>query len=120
MNTAQFLANQKAYFSHSYDQFRAFGGPCVYFHVECLRAGRDAFLSQRHIEMLYATLTAWGMHRMGNAETTKTKLTDWECFQASLVSTASALAEFRGCKLLEMSEGQYSEAVSRLRACYQA
>jgi len=70
--------------------------------------------------MLYATLTAWGMHRMGDAETTKTKLTDWERFQASIVATAPALTEFRGCKLLEMSENQYSEAVSRLRACYQA
>jgi hypothetical protein len=47
-------------------------------------------------------------------------LTDWERFQASLVAIAPALAEFRGCKLLEMSENQYSEAVSRLRACYQA
>jgi len=29
-----------------------------------------------------ATLTAWGMHRMGNAETTKTKLTDWDSYYA--------------------------------------
>jgi hypothetical protein len=119
MNTARFLANQKTYFLRSYDGFRAFGGPCVYFHLECLRAGRESFLSQRHIEMLYATLTAWGMHRMGDAETTKTKLTDWEHFQASLLAVAPALTEFRGCKLLEMSESQYSEAVSRLLACYQ-
>ncbi len=69
--------------------------------------------------MLYATLTAWGMHRMGNAETAKTKLSDWGRFKASLVAAAPALAEFRGFKLLQMSETQYSEAVSRLRACYQ-
>lgn len=120
MNTAQFLVDQKTYFSRSYDEFRAFGGPCVYFHLECLRAGKEAFLSRRHIEMLYATLTAWGMHRMGGTETTKTKLTNWERFQASLVVTAPALAEFRSCKLLEMSESHYSEAVSRLRDCYEA
>jgi hypothetical protein len=119
MNTIQFLANQKTYFARSYEQFCAFGGPCVYFHLECLRAGREAFLSQRHIEMLYATLTAWGMHRMGDAEATKTKLTDWNCFQASLVRAAPILTEFRDCKLLEMSESQYSEAVSRLRSCYE-
>jgi hypothetical protein len=119
MNTAQFLAGQTTYFARSYEQFCAFGGPCVYFHLECLRAGREAFLSRRHIEMLYATLTAWGMHRMGDADTTKTKLSDWDCFQASLVCTASALAEFRNCKMSEMSESQYSQTVSRLRDCYE-
>ena len=60
------------------------------------------------------------MHRMGGAENTKTKLTNWERFQASLVATAPALAEFRGCKLLEMSESQYSEALSQLLNCYEA
>lgn len=119
MNATQFLADQKTYFARSYEQFCAFGGPCVYFHLECLRAGREAFLSPRHIEMLYATLTAWGMHRMGDADTTKTKLTDWDRFQASLVRIGPALAEFRDCKLSEMSESHYSEAVSRLRDCYE-
>jgi hypothetical protein len=120
MNTTQFLADQKTYFSRSYDEFCAFGGPCVHFHLECLRAGSAAFLSQRHLEMLYATLTAWGMHRMGAAETSKTRLTDWKDFQASLVAAAPALAEFRSCKFLELSENQYSEAVSRLRDSYEA
>lgn len=116
VNTTQLLTGQRTYFSGSYAQFCAFGGPCVYFHLECLRAGREAFLSHRHIEMLYATLTAWGMHRMGG----DTKLTDWKRFQASLVAVAPALAEFRSCKLLDVSESQYSEAVSQLSACYRA
>src|SRR5271168_3800132 len=64
-NIDRFLADQKRYFSGSHDQFLAFGGPWVYFHEQCLLAGAEKFLSLRHIEMLYATLTAWGMHRMG-------------------------------------------------------
>jgi hypothetical protein len=34
-NVDKFLASQQRYFSGSYDQFLAFGGPCVYFHKEC-------------------------------------------------------------------------------------
>ena len=87
-NIERFITNQERYFSGSYEQFLAFGGPSVYFHVECLRAGQTDFLSKRHIEMLYATLAAWGMHRMGDLETTKTKLTNWERFYGSLVARA--------------------------------
>jgi hypothetical protein len=119
-NTDRFIADQKKYFFGSYEQFAAFGGPCVYFHRECLQAGEEAFLSKRHIEMLYATLTAWGMHRMGNSETTRTKLTDWERFQGSLIVHAAGLQQFKRHRLSDMSEAEYSDAVSRLQPYYNA
>jgi len=119
-NVDKFIADQTRYFSGSYEQFAAFGGPCVYFHNECLRAGQEAFLSKRHIEMLYATLTAWGMHRMGNSETTKTKLTDWERFHGSLINHAAQLQKFKGHRLLDTSEAEYSDAVLRVQSCYNA
>ena len=120
MNTNRFLAEQKTYFGGSYEQFALFGGPCIYFHNECLRAGRDAFLSVRHIEMLYATLTAWGMHRMGNAESTKTKLTGWQQFHDSIVAQGEGLEQFLTCKLSEMSEDEYATALLKLRPYYEA
>jgi hypothetical protein len=120
MNASAFLADQKHYFADSYAQFEKFGGTCVYFHVECLRAGREAFLSHRHLEMLYATLTAWGLHRMGDVDTTKTKLTDWKQFHDSLLANAKALRPFLGCDLLRMSEADYSQAVRDLRPCYRS
>src|SRR5437879_13713475 len=95
MNTERFLGDPAAYFSTAYQQFCAFGGPCVYFHRECLRAGEREFASPRHFEMLYATLTAWGMHRMGNADRTKTKLTEWDSFAQSLQACAATLAPLR-------------------------
>lgn len=58
MNSGDFLAKQQIYFSSSYDQFCAFGGPCAHFHRECIKAGETDFLGDRHVEMLYATLTA--------------------------------------------------------------
>ena len=119
-NADTFIADQQRFFAGSYKQFVAFGGPCVYFHQECLRAGREAFLSNRHLEMLYATLTAWGMHRMGDSETTKTKLTDWERFHGSLHKQATGLQGFRNHSMLEMPESEYSAAVLRLRPFYNA
>jgi hypothetical protein len=118
MNAANFLADQERYFAGSYEEFVSFGGPCVYFHDECLRAGTEEFLSKRHLELLYATLTAWGMHRMGDPETTKTKLTDWNCFHDSIVTQGSALHQFRHHRMLEMSEAEYSDAVIALKPHY--
>ena len=118
MNTSSLLADQERYFASSYKEFVSFGGPCVYFHDECLRAGTEEFLSRRQIEMLYATLTAWGMHRMGDPEATKTKLTNWGCFHGSIVNQSSALHQFRNYRMLEMSEAEYSDAVIALKPHY--
>jgi hypothetical protein len=117
MNQAQFLADQRRYFAGSYDGFRSFGGPSVHFHAECLRAGSAEFLSKRHVEMLYATLTAWGMHRMGDPSKTKTKLTDWSTFHGSVTSQRDVLERFRAHRMLDMSEQQYSDALLALKPC---
>lgn len=120
MNTAHFLADQQKYFAGAFRQFLAFGGPCVYFHRECLRAGEEGFLSDRHIEMLYATLTAWGMHRMGDVDRTKAKLSEWSQFHDSLANSRAALSTLRNVSLLESSEREYSDGVSALWPCYRA
>jgi hypothetical protein len=120
MNTDSFLQEQKKYFETSYEQFEAFGGPCVYFHRECLRAAETAFLSERHIETLYATLAAWGMHRMGSADRTKTKLTNWEKFRGSIIANAPQLAEFRDLRLLSAPAEEYLDALARLRPIYES
>lgn len=117
-NRDSFLANQRKYFARSYEQFTAFGGPCVYFHQECLRAAEKEFLSLRHIEMLYATLTAWGMHRMGDGNRVKAKLTQWERFYRSIAANGPRLEAFRGCSMLKMTADDYLHAVERLRPVY--
>ena len=116
MNTERFLADQRRYFDGAYKQFCMFGGPCVYFHEECIRAAARDFLSTRHLEMLYATLTAWGMHRMGDAETTKTKLTDWTTFSASILASADELQQFRTYRMTAMSVDEYAAAVTFAQA----
>ena len=54
-NSARFLESPEQYFRGSYERFVKFGGPSVYFHHACLREANAAFLSERHIELLYAT-----------------------------------------------------------------
>lgn len=68
-----------------FNQAHIFSGPSLYFHrrtIERLRGYRCASEAIQHdqfIESLYATLTSWGMHRMGPKGA---KLTDYERFKA--------------------------------------
>lgn len=117
-NIESLVERQKHYIDSSYKQFLDFGGPCVYFHAECLAEGRRNFLSPRHIEMLYATLTAWGMHRMGDSERTKTKLTDWERFSGSIHRNRSSILLHRDKSMLRMSPDQYERSLHELKQLY--
>ncbi len=49
-NIDKLVEGQREFIVGSYEQFLAFGGPCVYFHSECLAEGNRNFLSKRHIE----------------------------------------------------------------------
>jgi hypothetical protein len=120
MNRAAFLVDPNKWFANSYAQFKVFGGPCVYFHTECLKAGKEDFLGKRHLEMMYATLTAWGLHRMGDAQKTKAKLKEWVCFRDSIAGQKAILKQFRGESMLGMKEDEYSQRVADLRPCYDA
>lgn len=79
-----------------------FGGPSLYFHDECIKECRNKFLSNRHIELIYATLTSWGMHRMGP---TKTKMTDFQTFQDSINRNKETLVNLQNVKLYEIEDG---------------
>src|ERR1700685_2883508 len=54
-----------------FDRANLFTGPSAYFHSKTLallrqrKSAGDAVLDSAFLESLYATLTAWGMHRMG-------------------------------------------------------
>jgi hypothetical protein len=51
-----------------------FSGPSLYFHEEAIKEARmflskqHVDLSQRHLELIYAVLPSWGMHRMGGGK----------------------------------------------------
>lgn len=99
-NTKKFTKHPEKYFDGAYDSFLEFGGPSVYFHNECLKECKENFLSKRHIELIYATLTAWGMHRMGQKGS---KITEWEEFKKLFRKNQ---------KLLECLRNQYLTMVN--------
>lgn len=76
-NMEDLIKNLKDYYDKSLTVLSEFGGHSIYFHTQCIREQKEHALSDRHIELIYATLTVWGMHRMGAPETTKTKLVEF-------------------------------------------
>jgi hypothetical protein len=64
----------------AYYQAETFGGPSLYFHQRALEAARGQDVD-RFAECMYATLTSWGMHRMGQGGS---KMRDFAAFHDSL------------------------------------
>lgn len=86
-----------------------FTGPSVHFHMRTLEVlhqcgtAADAALDERFAEYLYATLTAWGLHRMGK---TATKLLSFTEFAGSLRGAAPAVRELQDYRLLDLLPDQ--------------
>jgi hypothetical protein len=80
------------HFVEVFDRARRFSGPSLYFHYRTLErllnypSATDALHDVSFVESLYATLAAWGMHRMG---TTGPQMVDFDDFKRSLLSQAS-------------------------------
>ncbi len=70
-NEDDLITRLRYYYDLSLAVLKEFGGPSIYFHVQAIAEQGSHFLSDRHIEMIYATLASWGMHRMGDPEETK-------------------------------------------------
>lgn len=91
------------YFNHSGN----FVGPSVYFHDKTL-AIREKYAtieetleSDEFFDYLYATLTAWGMHRMGPG---KTKLRNIEELKHSFCSQVEQIQKFEGYKITDLQD----------------
>ena len=93
----------KDYYNKSKSIHEDFGGPSIYFHRECINAGKEEYLGDRHIEMVYATLTAWGMHKMGK---TKTKLVEFKKFKKSILDKKSDLIKLKSIRLNELEKNK--------------
>lgn len=90
----QNLGGKNGYYAKSLNVAKLFGEPAVYFHQKALEWQQKNFLGDRHLEYIYATLTAWGMQRPGTrgatmpafndfknsilAEKVKTRLLEWK------------------------------------------
>jgi hypothetical protein len=94
---AERIEDLSANFGHYLRQFEhraVFGGPSVHFHVRAIErrmtheSVRSAIADEELLELIYAVLTSWGMHRMGPA-----KLVDFEPFCNSIRKQSVILEE---------------------------
>lgn len=110
--------NLKSYYVKSLSILKEFGGPSVYFHTQCVQEKKQNFLSNRHIELIYATLTAWGMHRMGDPKVTKTKLVEFDDFKSSILQNQHMIDVLKNHKLECISLDEYHHILDELQVPY--
>ena len=87
-----------------------FSGPSLYFHRRTIDTRRDlgssgaAIESEPFVELLYATLTAWGMHRMGPGNT---KLREFGDICETLRANRERIASLEHLSLSRLPQGQF-------------
>ncbi len=117
-NEKELIKNIASLYEQSLNVMNDFEGPSIYFHVQAIQEQKRTFLSFRHIEMIYATLASWGLHRMGDPKQTKTKMVKFEEFKNSLVNHQQSLASLRGTTMAGSSETDYRQALEKLNPVY--
>jgi hypothetical protein len=117
-NEDDLITNFDHYYKRSLEVLKEFGGPSIYFHVQSIKEQEAAFLSDRHIEMIYATLASWGMHKMGNPDETKTKLVEYSNFRESILRHRERLHKFRSLWMDSCTQEQYKKYVDDLEQVY--
>lgn len=100
------LCSNFTHYLQKFDDAEKFTGPSVYFHIRTLETlrnlGLSAALEDTHfMEYLYATLTSWGLHRMGPKGA---KLVDFESFKKTLLNQKEAIIPLQGYRLTQLSE----------------
>lgn len=117
-NEQELVKNISLLYQQSLRVLDDFEGPSIYFHVQAIKEQKSAFLSDRHVEMIYATLASWGLHRMGDPKQTKTKMAKFEIFKKSLLAHQKLLASFREATMTGTSEPEYQQILEELRPVY--
>lgn len=105
------VANQDSYLKNIGSVFIAFGGPSVYFHEKALEYRQKEFLSDRHLEYVYATLVSWGMHRMGSSGA---KMPDFKIFQDSVLKNVKELNEWKDLRIEKLTRNELDNLLPRL------
>jgi hypothetical protein len=95
-----------------------FGGPSIYFHVQAIKEQETGFLSDRHIEMIYATLASWGMNKMGDPEITKAKMVEFSEFKQSILKHHDPLQQLSSLRMDLCSQEHYEKHIEDLEQIY--
>ncbi|MCM8796687.1 MAG: hypothetical protein NC923_02235 [Candidatus Omnitrophica bacterium] len=91
------IKNAAKYHEAFYNNYKTgiFAGPALYFHRKSIeKLGAKDF--EKYIEYIYATLVAWGMHRMGEKGA---KMQDFETFLKSILPLMDDIKKARMMRL---------------------
>ena len=88
-----------------------FVGPSLYFHQKALECYEKEFLSDRHLEYVYATLVAWGMHRMGPGGA---KMPNYDDFKGSIIAHKEALEKLRDKRIEDITIDEIDSIIEEL------
>lgn len=117
-NEDDLISNLKHYYDLSLSVLKEFGGPSVYFHIQSIKEQEFNFLSDQHIEMIYATLASWGMHRMGDPDKTKAKMVEFDDFKRAITTQRAKLKEFTSLRMDSCIDEQYIHNLEELKGIY--
>ena len=101
------LVRMFSHYAEVFDRANLFTGPSLYFHHRTLALLKknvqpsEATRDEEFAVSLYATLTAWGVHRMGPGNA---KLVDFDTFSRSLGEHRAQVKDLEGLNLAEVSE----------------
>lgn len=91
-----------------------FSGPSIYFHQKAIEYARTRnrieFLSEKHLEYIYATLASWGMHRMGDAGA---KMPEFKDFKKSILTenNREIYKKWRGKTVDDISDSNLTDLI---------
>ena len=105
--------------TQAYEEFKSlnlWGGPSVYFHGKTISHLRQqqqladfSYVSLLQDEyfllLLYGTLAAWGLHRMGG----KRRMVGFDVFKDEVNSLADVLSDIKGITLSQSTPNQISD-----------
>lgn len=115
-NRVEELCNNFESYLFEFDRVDPFTGPSVYFHSRTLERLKTIGLSKAledtyFFEYLYATLTSWGMHRMGPKGA---KLVGFTEFVTTMQSQRNRILDLQEFKLTNLDEEALKEITNKL------
>ena len=111
------IANFNSYVDYLNHHRKTFVGPSVYFHEKTLaerwrhETANTLLQSDEFFDYLYATLSAWGLHRMGSRNT---KLVDMDRLKASLRSQQTRIQDLWTLSLTGLAAAELPEITAQL------
>ena len=104
LSRVQIILQNADKYHQAYYREENFGNPCLYFHQRALETRQSPILVE-HLEYIYATLVAWGMHRLGRGGP---KMKGFEEFSNSIIQVEEEIIKAQKYDYRDMNIEKWS------------